>query len=87
MRETAKLRHRYHATAKYYKIMKAMQKEDSVVVMRELKDIRDQMSQIAFDDPKYPQLRQRENIIHQFEPIVTTRTLVGARKRVEKRCI
>ena len=67
--------------------MKAMQKEDSVAVMRELKEIRDQMSQITFDDPKYPQLRQRENIIHQFEPIVTTRTLVGTKKRVEKRCI
>lgn len=87
MRETAKLRHRYHATAKYYKVMKAMQKEDSVAVMRELKDVRDQMSQISFDDPKYPQLRQRENIIHQFEPIVTRRTLVGAIEGAEGRCI
>ena len=74
-------------TAKYYKVMKAMQKEGSAAVMRELKDVRDQMSQISFDDPKYPQLRQRENIIHQFEPTVTYRTLVDMGGEIDGRCI
>ena len=64
-----------------------MQKEGSAAVMRELKDVRDQMSQISFDDPKYPQLRQRENIIHQFEPTVTYRTLVDMGGEIDGRCI
>lgn len=39
------------------------------MIMRELRAVRDGMKGLAFDDPRYPALRARENIIHQFETI------------------
>ncbi|KAM7459183.1 hypothetical protein BLSTO_00087 [Blastocystis sp. subtype 1] len=76
VKETARLRKRFHATAKYYKIMKAYVKEGPQVIMRELRAVRDGMKGVAFDDPRYATLRARENIIHQFEAINTNHQLV-----------
>ena len=51
-------------------------KEGPAAIMKELSAIRAELKNVHFEDPEYPKLRSRENIIHQFEIIKTKYELV-----------
>ena len=42
-------------------------KEGASAIMKELSSLRTSMKNLPYDNPEYPKLRARENIIHQFE--------------------
>ena len=42
-------------------------KEGASAIMKELSSLRTIMNNLPYDNPEYPKLRARENIIHQFE--------------------
>ena len=50
--------------------------EGPAAIMKELSAIRAELKKVRFEDPDYPKLRARENIIHQFEIIKTKYELV-----------
>ena len=50
--------------------------EGPAAIMKELSAIRAELKKVQFEDPDYPKLRARENIIHQFEIIKTKYELV-----------
>lgn len=46
-------------------------KEGPAAIMKELSLLRNELKDIKFEDPDYPKLRARENIVHQFEVLKT----------------
>ena len=62
-------------------------KEGPSAIMKELSLIRNELKNVKFEDPEYPKLRARENIIHQFEVLKTKYEHVCTNGRIEYRYI